>query len=98
VQIQLKTHSQNTTYFKASILFNTRLTMRLLPLETVSYDGEGQGIEDARAEECLLMLESMSKDGVPERGSFSIVGDLFQTNRRTMGNLGAKSIASMLLF
>jgi hypothetical protein len=27
------------------------------------------------------MLESMSKDGVPERGAFTIVGDLFQTHR-----------------
>jgi hypothetical protein len=35
----------------------------------------------------FLMIDSMAKDGVPERGSFTIVGDLFQTDRRTMARL-----------
>jgi hypothetical protein len=52
--------------------------------------GKGKELRTPERKSAFLMLESMSKDGVPERGAFTVVGELFQTHRRTMSDLWVK--------
>jgi hypothetical protein len=71
VQIQLKTHThENTTYFKASILFNQTDNEIISNGGPLAKMGKGKELKTPERKSAFLMLESMSKDGVPERGSF----------------------------
>jgi hypothetical protein len=54
--------------------------------------GKGKELRTPDWKSDFLMIDSMSKDGVPETGAFTIVGDLFQTDRRTITSLWWKTI------
>jgi hypothetical protein len=92
------TSNENTTYFKASILFNETDNEIAFHWRLLVTMGKGKELKTPERKSAYLMLESMSKMGFQREEVFPLLVIFFKQIDAQWGICGAKSIASMLLF